>query len=89
MIKITRKKIRGGGNSTHTQTKVVQVGRATHRGVSTMGTPFEKKDLVVQLSSHRATREIHYLTMADLETLVTRVADGRRFSWIRNAWNLG
>lgn len=88
MIKITRKKFKDGAG-TRTQTKVTQVGRATHRGTSSMGTSYKAGDLVVQLSSHRAAREIHYLTMADLETLVTRVADGRRFSWIRNAWNLG
>ena len=59
--------------------KVVQVGRAVRAGVSALGTKYRKNEVVLHLSSHRATREVYVLTWHDITEVQYRMADGQRF----------
>lgn len=69
-----------GGYWSKSCVKLVQKCPAFRKGVSAMGTKYQKGDEIVHLSSARSTREVYILTSGDLmKIFVAQQSDYRPY----------
>ena len=59
------------GNANHKMIRATQVGKAHQAGISAMGSKYKMGDVILHMSSARATGEVFILTRAEIYKVFT------------------